>query len=420
MVCMNIWLLSYLAPPQLNAESILVAKTIRHLLQQSQRLTLLTSKLDPDFKVDPQLEEYMGKDLTIERFSNGYPSWKVTRRIIQRTLQSVAGDPQNIWTKAVCQWSDVQRKKERELPDLLYSRSQPGCSHIAALHIKRRFDIPWVAQFNDPWAHNPYHPLHNADKDKRIYLERQVMETVDHVIFPTQEMANLYMELYPRLRQRVTVLPHHFDPELYQTKSTAGKSVKSKTKRIRMAYLGDFYGIRSPEPLLKALEIAETEMPELAERIEIVFVGNVEQRYQEMIKEYQTRIQTIVNRKPQVLYFESLRMMARMDMLLLIDAPSDENIFLSSKLIDYLGARRPILGITSEKGTASAILRHYQYPVADPRDPQAIASALVDMVRNEERYQEQARSQDIEAYASPVVTKKLIDIFESVCQQSHE
>jgi glycosyltransferase involved in cell wall biosynthesis len=405
---MNIWMVSYLAPPQLNAESILVAKTVRHLIDQSQQVTLITSKLDPDFKVDHQLEKYMGEQVQVERFSNGYPSWKVSRRMLQRTLQSVAGDPQNIWTKAVRQWSDVQNKKSQVRPDMLYSRSQPGSSHIVALHMKRIFDVPWVAQFNDPWAHNPYHPIKHGDKDKRVYLERQVMEHVDHVIFPTLEMANLHKQLYPRLEHRTSVLPHHFDEELYTANDSGAH------ERIQMAYIGDFYGVRSPEPLLKALEIAEGLYPDLAVKLEIVCIGNAEQRYVELIKTYQGKLRTPISRKPQVSYFESLRIMSSMGMLVMIDAPSDENIFLSSKLIDYLGAKRPILGITSENGTAAAILQRYQYPVADPREPERIAKALLDMVQHADSYQTQALSRDIHAYSSPVVVAKLIRIFEQL------
>ncbi|GMA50015.1 hypothetical protein GCM10025857_13720 [Alicyclobacillus contaminans] len=59
--------------------------------------------------------------------------------------------------------------------------------------------------------------------------------------------------------------------------------------------------------------------------------------------------------RSRVTYFESLNLMTKSDVLLLIDAPSKTGInpFLASKLVDYLGAGKRILGITDEKGTAA-------------------------------------------------------------------
>jgi hypothetical protein len=41
-------------------------------------------------------------------------------------------------------------------------------------------------------------------------------------------------------------------------------------------------------------------------------------------------------------YQESLKLMSEADALLVIDAPADQSVFLPSKLIDYIGAGRPI------------------------------------------------------------------------------
>ena len=44
-------------------------------------------------------------------------------------------------------------------------------------------------------------------------------------------------------------------------------------------------------------------------------------------------------------------------MLLVIDAPADESLFLPSKLIDYLPARKPILGLTPARGASADLIR---------------------------------------------------------------
>ena len=74
-------------------------------------------------------------------------------------------------------------------------------------------------------------------------------------------------------------------------------------------------------------------------------------------------------------YRASLRLMPQADALLLIDAALSESPFFPSKLADYLGAGRPILGLTPD-GTAADLLRAYGAPVAHPDDQGAVIDCL--------------------------------------------
>ena len=69
-------------------------------------------------------------------------------------------------------------------------------------------------------------------------------------------------------------------------------------------------------------------------------------------------------------------------LLLVIDAPADDSLFLPSKLIDYLPLRRPILGLTPLRGASADLIRRLGYPVVAPDDEAAIAGqieALLDL-----------------------------------------
>ena len=67
--------------------------------------------------------------------------------------------------------------------------------------------------------------------------------------------------------------------------------------------------------------------------------------------------------------------MAAADGLLVIDAPAKKSVFLPSKLIDYLGAGRPILGLTSP-GTSANLINQLGGWVASPDDVEAVAAAI--------------------------------------------
>jgi glycosyltransferase involved in cell wall biosynthesis len=66
------------------------------------------------------------------------------------------------------------------------------------------------------------------------------------------------------------------------------------------------------------------------------------------------------------------------DVLMVIDAPFAQSPFLPSKLVDYLGARKPILGVTPP-GESRDLIQRCGYPTADPRDVAAVAEAIGDL-----------------------------------------
>ena len=62
----------------------------------------------------------------------------------------------------------------------------------------------------------------------------------------------------------------------------------------------------------------------------------------------------------------------RANLLLVIDGSDDLSVFLPSKLIDYLGAGVPILGI-APPGASADLLTRLRARVVDPRKPEAVA-----------------------------------------------
>ncbi len=89
--------------------------------------------------------------------------------------------------------------------------------------------------------------------------------------------------------------------------------------------------------------------------------------------------QGLVNLRAPVAYRESLALMGHADGLLVIDAPADLSVFLPSKLIDYIGAGRPILGLTPA-GTAASLIAKLGGWTADPRDARRVRETLLDFL----------------------------------------
>ncbi|MEW6118390.1 MAG: glycosyltransferase [Nitrospirota bacterium] len=241
--------------------------------------------------------------------------------------------------------------------DLILSCSQPHANHLVGRALKERTGKPWVAYFSDPWIDNPYARY----RSKRIYsynahCEEEVITKADRVLFTSPEMLDLVMKKYPPgTAAKCGVLTHSFVPEWYE--ASGAMRTGERNRKVRLVHTGHFYGPRTPLPLLKALEQLHRRT-DLAERLEVCFYGAMESEHKTFVE--RKGLSSCVRISDTIPYFDSLSVMRSADYLVLIDAPlhgAGESVFLPSKLIDYIGSYRPVIGITPERGASARVLR---------------------------------------------------------------
>ena len=258
-------------------------------------------------------------------------------------------------------------------PDILLTFGVPMSDHLLGLRLKPKLDVPWVAHFSDPWLDNAFHRHNVLSNLVNRRLERRVMAAADRLIFTSDETDELVMRKYPPAwRTKARVLPHSFDTALYPVPTP---DVRGPVLR----YLGNFYGHRSPVPLFRALRTILTDEPALLENVRIELVGQMPQRMREhaTLRALPAGLVQLIDTVP---YSRSLQLMSDADLLLVIDGPDDLSVFLPSKLIEYLGSGTPILGIVPP-GTSARLLARVGAQVADPRQPDEVASGLRQALR---------------------------------------
>ena len=122
---------------------------------------------------------------------------------------------------------------------------------------------------------------------------------------------------------------------------------------------------------------------DLQEAFVIELIGKVEPAILES-QTSQSLPQGLVRYIPPVDYLKSLELMYDADILLLIEADTDLNLFVPSKLADYMGANTPIVGIANAGGSRE-ILDGLGCWIANPHDIQDIEKVLensIDYVLN--------------------------------------
>ena len=256
-------------------------------------------------------------------------------------------------------------------PDLIITFGQPMSTHIAGLKLKKKYPgIKWFAHFSDPWVDNMFNQYSMWVTFMNKHYQDKVLECCDNAIFTSQETIELVTGAYPaHIRKKSFCLPHIFDDSLYE----ANAHTRSKSFMIR--YLGNFYGERQPKYLFEAINCLPAS---ITDSLHIELIGSSDEDTVALLKLY--NLSHIVSIKDPVTYMDSLVLMRHSDLLLIIDAPSELSPFLPSKLIDYIGANKPIFGITPP-GTSQKLIESMGFLVANPNHPQEIALKLSQMIQ---------------------------------------
>ncbi len=253
-------------------------------------------------------------------------------------------------------------------PDAVVSFAQPFTDHLIGRELSSRLNVPWLAHFSDPWLDNPFTPFDAATRSRNAELERSVAERADMLVFTSPETVDLFYEKYPRdWAKKARVLPHCYDPLMYRERDG------QRPEKITVRYLGNFYGRRTPEPLISGLLELDRRRPGFLNDVSFELIGSGE--VDEVTRLAESLPNGTLAVRPSVSYRASLELMTDSDGLLIIDAPAEVSVFLPSKLIDYLGARRPIFGITP-RGTAASLISELGGLVADPADTVNISVAI--------------------------------------------
>ncbi len=415
---MNILAVLYCYPPLLVPATMCYLKMLVGLREAGFDVTVLT--MDPA-SFDERLKKMTDYTL-VPLIPQGIRNWPVKSRepnLLVRAIKKYGAGYKMLYRMVEPrgkEWYSASLnylvKADLGKYDIILSCSQPHINHLIGYHLKQRTKKPWIAYFSDPWADNPY-TKYASEKIRGYHasLEAKVMECADAVLFTSQEMASFVMEKYPEdYKRKCSDLPHSFVPEWYG--SAEEVPPEKKDGKIRLLHTGHFYGPRTPMPFLEAIAKLNRET-DLAKKLEIRFFGAMDKKYHEFINA--EGLEGLVHIEKTIPYVASLAAMKNSDCLLLIDAPVKnhaESVFLPSKLIDYIGSHRPVIGITPGRGASARVLRESGNRACDIGD----AGSIRETIRRaaDRSLDLQPDNSAIAKYHYASVTKKLKGIIEGL------
>lgn len=256
-------------------------------------------------------------------------------------------------------------------PQIVLTSSYPNSAHLVGLDIKRRFGLPWVADFRDSWTTNPYVPAGPTRLHERCSaaMERSVVQRADAVVTVSEPIAAHLRSLAGANAHKVHVIPNGFDDDDLRGVEPV------RFAKFTLAYTGTLFPPRSPEPLFRALQMFRNRVPDIASKLGVVFMTRMRPEAWQLAEE--PGVADMVENRGLGTHRAAVGLQLGADVLLAIEAPTaNVDTMLTQKVFEYLAARKPILAITPEGALAELVRHTGAGVVVAPTAPEAIASAV--------------------------------------------
>ena len=287
------------------------------------------------------------------------------------------------------------KKYLREKPvDLIVTTGPPHSMHLIGLGLKKHFkDIPWLADFRDPWTEiDFYHRLRLtwfADKmhhrlEKKVLTRANIVTTVSpYLKGTTEKIAN----------RRVDVIYNGFDPADFDFQQEPSEEY------FTISHFGAFNRDRNPSSLWKALGNLKRELPGFGLKLRIQLIGQTDDSILREIDKEGLSENLIL--KGHMQHKEGLRLMAKSQILLLPlnDSPNVRGI-LPGKMYEYMALHRIILAIGPSDGDFARILEETRTGfVNDFNDIEGIQATLLKLFEYNPKEQPEAGSTGYERFS---------------------
>lgn len=233
----------------------------------------------------------------------------------------------------------------------VYSSSPPYTCSLIARYAKRKYKLPWIAGFRDPWTgfiSSPKRWALPAAIDRA--MERSVFNEADAVECAWTGIIKDALRKFPFLSPK----KFHHIPNGYDSNDFPVVEIKTNDV-FTMSYSGSMYGRRNPQSLFAALERLIEQKRIRPEEFSLRFIGRFGAEVEKMFADasFKSSIQ-VINYLP---HSESIKMLMQSDALLLIVDESKESVeIVPGKVYEYIGVKKPILAIAPRNGAIAELI----------------------------------------------------------------
>lgn len=262
--------------------------------------------------------------------------------------------------------------------DAIFSSAPPFSSHLAGVLLGKLLRRPLVCDFRDAWSQpntlSLKLPAWHVAADRR--LERWVVANSDMVTSINGRIQQGLQGYHPALSRRFWDMPQGFDPDDFPRDPAPACDRDSFT----IAYTGTLTEHRRLDVVARAVRLLAAEQPGIASRLVFTLAGV--HRPEDLRPVLGSGLEKQFRIHGYLPHGEILSMLRRADALWVVVGRREGPTVSTSKIYEYLGARKPILASVPADSPAAGLIGETRSGVVlDPDDHAALAGAIAGLFR---------------------------------------
>jgi len=356
---MNILLIAYQFPPYSNIGSLRIGKLAKHFEKNGFGLHVLCADkiLMPDtleVEISPEsvhrtkwinvnfLPEsiFGGRGKVINEGYQTKSSILKTLGYIYRLFLNFPDERIGWYPYAICEGNRILRQNKI---DFIYASAPSPTALLIANKLSRKWGVPWVAEFRDPWADTVHYDFPEWRRKIENMIQNKIMKSASGIVTISHQLAKVFEKRFGK--PTIVSMNGYAADDIESVK----RKMSIKDSRLEIVYTGTVHlDIVKLDPLFEGISL----LKDKAKQIKLVFYTRYIEGIVEKARKY--NLEKIVYHHSRIPYKKSLQKQKNADILLFL-IPHQYGIF-SAKIYEYIGSLRPILAIGDTESSAGAFL----------------------------------------------------------------
>ena len=296
--------------------------------------------------------------------------------------------------------------------DAIISTGPPHSMHLIAKELHKKFNIPWIADFRDPWTDIDFFSelkLTKRSLKKHHRLQYQVLTEANKVVTVGWDWAK-GLESHGAKDVAVITNGYDFNIEELKTKSDLSQS-------FTMSHVGIVGAARNATKFWEALGelIKDENQSEFSNLLKIRLIGQVDNSVLLSIKE--NSLENHVEIIPYIPHEKVIIEQSSSQVLLLFvnNSPNAKGI-LTGKIFEYMASGRPILAIGPKDGDTAIILDETKSGVIiDFEDKEGMKKVIIDLFEKYKYNQLLTKeNESVKKYSRRALAKEYVNLIERI------
>lgn len=294
--------------------------------------------------------------------------------------------------------------------DAMVSTGPPHSTHMIALGIKKYLpNMPWIADFRDPWTHVDYWDQLNLSswaERKHHRMQAQVLRSADKVVTVSWSWAHDFKNL--GVRSDIEVITNGYDHADFELNNVV------LDKKFTITHVGSMNADRNPHVLWKALQNILQRNTEFGQRIQIQLLGPLDNSVNESIAAH--GLQQYVTKVHFMPHSEVIQRLCQSQVLLLpINNTPNVGGVLPGKLYEYMGAKRPIICITAAGTDSERLMQESGVALlCGYNDVQCMEDIVLSLFEKYKNNQLATSTTNVEKFSRQNLCKQFFALFDSL------